>query len=74
MHNIAAKYPHYYAVGNRKIFTDGDLDKIIEHLREEATQRRTARGGSEAAPLMPSDRALAKARELLKERKGKGRS
>lgn len=69
MSNIVARHPHYYAVGNRKLFTEEDIQKIIAGLRDEATNRAGRATRPISAPTISADKAMQKAMKLLGERK-----
>jgi hypothetical protein len=65
MTTIVARHPHYYAVGNRKLFTEEDLQKIIAGLREEAAAKAGASRKPPTMPTLSSRQASIKLRKLL---------
>lgn len=65
MTNIVARHPHYYAVGNRKLFTEEDLQKIIAGLREEAAANASPSPKRPNMPTLSSRQASIKLQKLL---------
>ena len=69
MSNIVARHPHYYAVGNRKLFTEEDIQKIIAGLRDEAANRVGRAALPKSGLSLSNDQAMKKVLKLLSEGK-----
>ncbi|WP_420578823.1 hypothetical protein [Oceaniradius stylonematis] len=67
LQTIIKRHPHYYANGNRKLFTEGDIGAIMKGLRDEARvaaarKAADARAGKDRSPCRSSSRTQGRAK------------